>query len=145
MQLVNVTSQHIDEMAENVEKQFSNQIAKKCAFQFDESTLRDNEAILMVQVLFLKLIMDSEKILFTRSLKIDTKGKTIFKVLPYFKENNIPLKNIMACKIMVLPSIIGRYRSFILYLTMLCLKYFAYTVKYSFSIRFNILTIFVQL
>lgn len=44
----------------------------------------------------------------------DEKGETIFNaVSTYLKENNIPIKNIIACATDGAPFINGRYRCFI--------------------------------
>ncbi|XP_076358993.1 SCAN domain-containing protein 3-like [Tachypleus tridentatus] len=74
-------SRRIDEMAEDVEKQLIAHLqVKQFALQLDESTLRDNEAILLAY------------------------------------ENNIPLKNIIACATDGAPSMTGRYKGFIAHL-----------------------------
>jgi hypothetical protein len=66
---------------------------KKFALQIYESTLSDNEALLMTYVRFLNDDQLNEEMLFARNLKTDTKGGTIFEeVKSYFKENNIPLQ-----------------------------------------------------
>ena len=108
----------IDEMAEDIEKQLIAKLkCKQFALQLDESTLRDNEAILLAYV---RLKDDNglrEEMLFARSLIIDTKGLTIFnEVVTYFSECNIPLKNIIACATDDAPSMIGRYNGFIAHL-----------------------------
>lgn len=55
--------------------------------------------------------------LFARSLTTDAKGATIFnEVVTYFQENNIPLKNIIACATDGAASITGRYKCFITHL-----------------------------
>ena len=84
----------IDEMVEDVEKQLiANLQVKQFALQLDESTLRDNEAILLAYVRFIDDKGLREEMLFARSLRTGTKGETIFnEVVTYFKESNIPLK-----------------------------------------------------
>ena len=110
-------SRRIDEMAEDVEKQLIAHLqVKKFALQLDESTLRDNEAILLAYVRFYNE-GPKEEMLFARSLMTDTKGETIFnEVSTYFQENNIPLKNIIACAADGAPSMTGRYKGFIAHL-----------------------------
>ncbi|XP_065565911.1 zinc finger BED domain-containing protein 5-like [Artemia franciscana] len=107
-------SRRIDEMAEDVEKQLIAHLqVKQFALQLDESTLRDNEALLLAYVRF-NNEGPKEEMLFARSLTTDTKGETIFnEVATYFKENNIPLKNIIACATDGAPSMTGRYKGFI--------------------------------
>ncbi|KAK2710451.1 hypothetical protein QYM36_011844 [Artemia franciscana] len=107
-------SRRIDEMAEDVEKQLIAHLqVKQFALQLDESTLRDNEVILLAYVRF-NNEGPKEEMLFARSLTTDTKGETIFnEVATYFQENNIPLKNIIACATDGAPSMTGRYKGFI--------------------------------
>ena len=92
-------SRRIDEMAGDIEKQLIAHLqVKQFALQLDESTLRDNEAILLAYVRFNSDEGPKEEMLLARSLVTDTKGETIFnEVVTYFQENNIPLKNIIAC------------------------------------------------
>ena len=107
----------IDEMAEDVEKQLIAHLqVKQFALQLDESTLRDNEAILLAYVRFYNE-GPKEEVLFARSLTTDTKGETIFnEVATYFQENNIPLKNIIVCATNGAPSMTSRYKGFIAHL-----------------------------
>ena len=54
--------------------------------------------------------------LFARSLTTDTKCEAIFnEVATYFKENIIPLRNIIVCATDCEPSMTGRYKGFIAY------------------------------
>lgn len=108
----------IDGMAENVEKQFIGHLqVKHFALRLDESTLRDNDAILFAYVRFNNDVGPREEILFARSLTTDAKGATIFnEIVTYFQENNIPLKNIIACVTDGAPSMTGRYKGFIAHL-----------------------------
>lgn len=90
---------------------------KLFALQLDESTTSDNAAILLAYVRFQDDNGPREQMLFARSLTTDTKGETIFnEVVTYFNENNIPLKNIIACATDGVPSMTGRYKGFIAYL-----------------------------
>ncbi|XP_076372972.1 zinc finger BED domain-containing protein 5-like [Tachypleus tridentatus] len=111
-------SRRIDEMAEDVEKQLIAHLqVKQFALQLDESTLRDNEAILLAYVRFNNDEGPKEEMLFAKSLLTDTKGETIFnEVVTYFQKNNIPLKNIIACATDGAPSMTGRYKGFIAHL-----------------------------
>ena len=68
-------SRRIDEMVEDVEKQLIAHLqVKQFALQLDESTLRDNEALLLAYVKF-NNEGPKEEMLFARSLTTDTKGK----------------------------------------------------------------------
>ena len=114
----NTVSRRIDEMSQDVENQLVAKLQKtQFALQLDESTLRDNEALLMAYVRFVDENELREEMLFARCLKTDTKGETIFnEVQSYLKENNIPLENIMACATDGAPAMVGRYRGFIAHL-----------------------------
>ncbi|XP_068204554.1 SCAN domain-containing protein 3-like [Palaemon carinicauda] len=69
-------SRRIDEMAEDVEKQLISHLqVKQLALQLDESTLRDNEAILLAYVRFNSDEGHRQEMLFARSLVRDTKGR----------------------------------------------------------------------
>ncbi|XP_076066105.1 protein FAM200C-like [Oratosquilla oratoria] len=58
-----------------------------------------------------------EELIFALKLTTDTKGESIFKKLvAYFEENNIRLKNIVACATDGSAAMIGRYREFKAYL-----------------------------
>jgi hypothetical protein len=101
---------------------------KKFILQIDESTLRDNVALLMIQVRFLNGDQLKEEMLFARKLKIGTKGETIFEeVKSYVKENNIRLQDITACATDGAVSMVGGYRRFIAHLTNAVLEVFVYT------------------
>ncbi|XP_076359030.1 SCAN domain-containing protein 3-like [Tachypleus tridentatus] len=115
-------SRRIDEMADDVEKQLIAHLqVKQFALQLDESTLRDNEAILLAYITFNNDEGPKEEMLFARSLVTHTKGETIFnEVVTYFQENNIPLKNIIACATDGAPSMTGRYKGFIGHLKKSC-------------------------
>ncbi|KAK2707332.1 hypothetical protein QYM36_015124 [Artemia franciscana] len=66
-------SRRIDEMVEDVEKQLIAHLqVKQFALQLDESTLRDNEALLLAYVRF-NNEGPKEEMLFARSLTTDTK------------------------------------------------------------------------
>jgi len=110
-------SRRIDEMVEDVEKQLIAHLhVKQFALQIEESSLRDNEALLLAYGRF-NNEGPKEEMLFARSLTTDKKGETIFnEVATYFKENNIPLKNIIACATDGAPSMTGRYKGFIAHL-----------------------------
>ena len=111
-------SRRIDEMAEDVEKQLIAKLqVKQFAFQLDEATLRDNEAIVLVYVRYKDDEGPRKEMLFARSLRTDTRGETIFnEVAAYLEENNVPLTNIGARATDGAPSTTDRYKGFIAYL-----------------------------
>jgi hypothetical protein len=67
------------------------------SLQFDESTLRNNESLLLAYVRFINYKNICQELLFANKLETDTEGKSIFDVLEhYFKEKGIPLDNIVS-------------------------------------------------
>ena len=81
------------------------------SLQLDESTLHDNEALLLPYVRFTKDGVVFEELLFARSLVTDTRGVSIFEVVrSFFDYHNIPLSNIIPCSTDGAPSMIGCYR-----------------------------------
>ena len=105
----------IDEMSSNIENFLCDYLQNThFSIQLDESTLPGNEALLLAYVRF---IMDQEiheELLFARTLKIDTKGESIFTVLKdFFIEKAIPLSNIISVATDGAPAMVGRYRGFV--------------------------------
>ena len=77
------------------------------SLQLDESTLHDNEALLLAYVRFTKDGVVFEELLFARSLVTDTRGVSIFEVVrSFFDYHNIPLSNIIACSTDGAPSMV---------------------------------------
>ena len=111
----NTVQRRIDEMAEDVES-FLNDFLKTTEFslQLDESTLPNNESLLLAYIRFVKDEKICQELLFARKLETDTKGSSIFGVLEhYFEEKCIPLTNIVSVATDGAPAIIGRHRGFI--------------------------------
>lgn len=109
----------IDEMANDVEIKLCDALKNaEFALQLDESTLRDNESLLMGYVRYVSSKREIiEEFLFAEKLVSDTKGSSIFKVVKYFfNAKNIPLANIIACATDGAPAMIGRHRGFIAHL-----------------------------
>ena len=108
-------ARRIDEMASDVEIQLIHILqTTEFSLQLDESTLCDNEALLLAYVRFTKEGATSEELLFAKSLVTDTRGESIFEVVQsFFEHHNIPLSNIIACSTDGAPSMIGCYRGFI--------------------------------
>jgi hypothetical protein len=105
-------------MADNVEDTlFSVLRTTDFALQLDESTLPGNEALLLAYVRFIKDESLVQELLFARLLDIHTKGESIYGVVEqFFREKNIPLRNILSCATDGAPSMVGRYNGFIVYL-----------------------------
>lgn len=108
----------IDEMAENIEESLCNHLkTSQFSIQLDESTLPNNEALLLSYVRFIKDEKICQELLFARNLETDTKGETIFDTLEKFcDEKEIPLKNIISVATDGAPAMTGRHKGFIAYL-----------------------------
>ncbi|XP_029639780.1 protein ZBED8-like [Octopus sinensis] len=111
----NTISRSIDEMANDAKHQLIS-IPQRSEFsiQMDESTVVDNQCLMMVYVrYFSENLQPCEEMLFTEKLPLDLKGATIFHTVKSFLfEHNIPLSNILACASDGAPSMIVRYRGF---------------------------------
>ena len=108
-------ARRIDEMASDVEIQLIHILqTTEFSLQLDESTLCDNEALLLAYVRFTKEGATSEELLFAKSLVTDTRGESIFEVVQsFFEHHNIALSNIIACSTDGAPSMIDCYRGLI--------------------------------
>jgi len=79
----------IDEMGADVEEQLCSALRKtEFSFQVDESTVRDNEAMLLTYVRFRKDDQFVEEMLFARLLETDTKGESIFNCVRGIRYTN---------------------------------------------------------
>jgi len=115
----NTVSRRIDEMAYDVKIKLCDILKiTKFSLQLDESTLRDNEALLLAYVRYVNIDQKiTEELLFAKSLITDTKGLTIFNVVNnFFIEKGIPITNCIACATDGAPAMIGRQRGFIAHL-----------------------------
>ena len=88
----------IDEMSYDIKSFLCNYLQMTyLSIQLDESNLPGNEAFLLACVHFLMDPEIHEKLFFTRTLTIDSKGESIFNVLKdYFTEKLIFLSNIIS-------------------------------------------------
>ena len=86
-------------MAQNVEEQLCTILqGTEFSLQQDESTLPNNEFLLLAYVRFIHDGKLCQEILFVRTLQTDAKGATVFSTLEGFlNERKIPMKNIIAC------------------------------------------------
>nr|XP_020653392.1 SCAN domain-containing protein 3-like [Pogona vitticeps]XP_020653393.1 SCAN domain-containing protein 3-like [Pogona vitticeps] len=108
-------SKRIDEMAADVEERLIDTLkSTEFVMQIDESTICENEALLLAYAHFINGNEEiREELLFARNLVTDTKGSSIFeKVEEFFNEKNIPLTNVVACTTDGDASMVGRYREF---------------------------------
>ncbi|KFD56756.1 hypothetical protein M513_02433 [Trichuris suis] len=108
----------IDEMSADVENTLCNVLrTEEFSLQVDESTLPQNEALLLAYVRFIKEGKLVQELLFARELLTDTRGESIFRtVQDFFKEKEIPLTNVIAVATDGAPSMLGRHRGFLSYL-----------------------------
>lgn len=109
-------ARRINEMGADTEEQLC-AILRDSPFtiQLDETTTSDNNALLMAYVRFKAPSSEelAEEFFFSKYLKTDTKGQTIFNALnAYLQEKSIPITNILACATDGAPSMVGRYRGF---------------------------------
>ncbi|XP_068200264.1 zinc finger MYM-type protein 6-like [Palaemon carinicauda] len=103
-------SRRIDEMAVDVENQLASKLqVNDFSIQLDESTLPNNSALLVAFERFLGVDEICQEMFFALKLTTDTKSEFTLDV--YFENNNIPLKNIMACATDGAAAMIGGYVS----------------------------------
>ena len=76
-------------------------VQKTCfAVQLDESTLPNNDSLLLCYVRYVKEQEIHEELLFARILKADTKGETVYNTFKeYLSDKGIPLSNIMSAAV----------------------------------------------
>lgn len=108
----------IDEMASSVQNKLCCILREtEFALEIDESTLPDNDSLLLSYVRFIHNEKLEQELLFACLLETDTKGESIFHVVEnFFLNENIPLTNIVACATDGAPSMVGRHKGFLAYL-----------------------------
>ncbi|KFD46434.1 hypothetical protein M513_12699 [Trichuris suis] len=114
----NTVQRRIDEMRADVENMLCNILGtEEFSLQVDESTLPQNEALLLAYVRFIKEGKLVQELLFAKELLTDTRGESIFRTVEdFFKENEIALTNVIAVATDGAPSMLGRHRGFLSYL-----------------------------
>ncbi|XP_072401045.1 SCAN domain-containing protein 3-like, partial [Diabrotica undecimpunctata] len=114
----NTVQRQIDGMSEDVERSLTDYLkTTQFSLQLDESTLPNNESLLLAYVRFIKSEKICQKLLFVRTLETDTKGKSIFDVLEhYFTDKGIPLENVITVATDGAPAMVGRHRGLTAYL-----------------------------
>lgn len=114
----NTIQRRIDEMASDVEENLNNILRNtEFSLQIDESTLPNNESLLLAYVRFIHDGKLYQELLFARTLETDTKGHSIFQTVEeFFKQKDIPIRNVVACATDGAASMIGRHRGFIAFL-----------------------------
>ena len=105
----------IDEMGDDVESQLVQILSRTVhALQIDESTVSDNETLLMGYVRFVHEKETKEEMLFVISFSSDTKAISLFEAVKDFYEvKRIPMQNIIQCATDGAPAMVGRHRGFI--------------------------------
>lgn len=114
----NSVQRRIDEMAKDVEISLCDYL-KTCKFsiQLDESTLPNNEALLLSYVRFIREEKIHQELLFAKNLESDTKGESIFNTMQkFFEEKEIPICNILSAATDGAPAMTGRHKGFIAHL-----------------------------
>lgn len=114
----NTVRRRVDEMAENIEATLCTKLqTTEFSLQIDESTLPDNESLLLGYVRYISNGCCMEELLFARKILTNKTGKDIFDVVVnFFREKGIPLKNIIACATDGEPAMTGRHRGFLAFL-----------------------------
>ena len=91
------------------------------SLQLNESTLLENESLLLAYVRFIKDGSLCQELLFARLLETDTKGESVHQALKdYFQKKSIPLINIISYATDSAPSMVGRHHGFLSYLKKSC-------------------------
>ncbi|KFD52610.1 hypothetical protein M513_06457 [Trichuris suis] len=105
-------------MSADVENMLCNILrTEEFSLQVDESTLPQNEALLLAYVRFIKEGKLVQELLFAKELLTDTRGESIFRTVEdFFKEKEIPLTNVIAVATDGAPSMLARHRGFLSYL-----------------------------
>ncbi|KAG0442002.1 Zinc finger MYM-type protein 6 [Dictyocoela muelleri] len=106
-------------MAEDVEEQLIEKFKnRKFSIQIDESTVNDSRSLLMSYSRFIDDDFQiQEEMLFLKYLKTDTTGASIFEVgKSWFKEKQIPIRNLISCATDGAPVMIGGHKGFIIFL-----------------------------
>lgn len=114
----NTVQRRIDEMAKDVELSLCEYLqTSKFSIQLDESTLPNNEALLLAYVRFIKEEKICQELLFAKNLETDTKGESIFNTMHvFFQEKGIPIRNILSVATDGAPAMTGRHKGFIAHL-----------------------------
>ena len=105
----------IDDMGDDVELQLVHILSRTDhALQIDESTVRNNEALLMGYVRFVHQKETREEMLFVISLQTDTRAISLFEaVKDFYEDKGIPMKNIIQCATDGATEMVGRRCGFI--------------------------------
>ena len=110
-----IIQRRIDEMSFDVLKQLVETLSiSKHSLQIDESTLNDNESLLLRYVRFIHNMQAQEEMIFVISLPADTRATTIFKAVEkFYEEKEISMQNILQCTTDGTATIVGKYLGFI--------------------------------
>ena len=105
-------------MAEDIKESLCDILKKqKFGLQLDEFMLPGNYALLLGYARFIKNNKVMQEILCAKELETDTRGASIFTAVEqFFKEHDIPIKNIIACATDGAPALTGKHKGFFSYL-----------------------------
>ena len=102
----------IDEMSSGVLKQLVEILSvPKHSLQIDESTLCDNESLLLRYKRFIHNMQAQEEIIFAISLPADTRATTVFTAWDkFYEEKEVPMQNMLQCATDGAATMIGKHR-----------------------------------
>ena len=108
-------SRRINEMSDDIETQVCLKLQEtEFSIQVDESTVRDNQPLLLAYVGITKDKKICEEMLFCYSLETFCQGENIFLNLKgYLNLKGIPIRNMISCATDGAPNIIGRYKGLV--------------------------------
>nr|XP_039259582.1 SCAN domain-containing protein 3-like [Styela clava] len=111
----NTVQRRIDEMSSDVLKQLVEILSvTKHSLQIDESTLSNNESLLLGYVRFIHNLQAQEEMLFAIDLPADTRAMTVFTAVErFYNDKKIPLQNILQCATDGAAAMVGKHRGFI--------------------------------
>ena len=105
----------IDEMSFDVLNQLVEILSvSKHSLQINESTLSNNELLLLGYVRFIHNMQAQEEMLFAIYLPADTRATTVFNAMKrFYKEKEIPMQNVLQCAKDGAAAMVGKHRGFI--------------------------------
>ena len=111
----NTVSLRINEMSDDIEAQMCRKLQEtEFSIQLDESTVFDNQALLLAYVRFIKNKKICEQMFFCHSLETFCQGENIFSNLKdYFNLKGIPIRNMISCATDGAPNMMGRYKKLV--------------------------------
>ena len=102
-------------MSSNLLKQLVEILSlSKHSLQIDESTLNNNESLLLRYVRFIHNTQAQEEIFFAINLPADTRATTVCNAMErFYEEKEIPMQNVLQCATDRVAAMTGKHRGFI--------------------------------